>query len=104
MMAMDIDQAWDFWHQKFLIWNSPFQKVLCMPKRKCAPRISKQIVSAIRKCNTCYHRAKQTGSYDFLSKYKHLRNKVVHMVKRGKRDYLNNLKSASCTDGKQLKI
>ena len=38
---------------------------------------------------------KQTGSNELLSKYKHLRNKVVHMVKR---NYLNNLKSASCKD------
>ena len=74
---------------------------LCIPKRswpkkKYAPCISKQIVSAIHKCNTCYRRAKQTRSIELLSKYN--RNKVVHMVKRGKRDYLNNLKSASCKD------
>ena len=35
---------------------------------------------------------------ELLRKYKHLRNKVVHMVKRGKRDYLDKLKSASCKD------
>ena len=67
MMAMDIDQAWEFWQQKFM--------------EQCIP---------------C--RAKQTGSHELLSKYKHLRNRVVHMVKRGKRDYLNNLKSASSKD------
>ena len=85
MMTMDIDQAWEFWQQKFLNIMEQCIPKGSLPGRKCTPWISKQIVSAIRKRNTCYHRAKQTGS----------RNKVVHMVKRGKRDYLNNLKSAS---------
>ena len=46
----------------------------------------------------CYHRAKQTRSPTLLRKYQHLRNKVVAtcMVKRGKRDYPDKLKSASC--------
>ena len=98
MMAMDIDQAWEYWQQKFLNIMEQCIPKGSLPRRKCAPWISKQIVSAIRKRNTCYRRAKQTGSTELLSKYKHLRNKVVHMVKRGKRDYLNNLKSASSKD------
>ena len=98
MMAMDIDQAWEFWQQKFLNIMEQCIPKGSLPKRKCAPWVSKQIVSAIRKRNTCYRRAKQTGSHELLSKYKHLRNRVVHMVKRGKRDYLNNLKSASSKD------
>ena len=97
-MAMDIDQAWEFWQQKFLIITEQCIPKGSLPRRKCAPWVSKQIVSAIRKCNTYYCRANQTGRYELLSKYKHLRNKVVHMVKRGKRDYLNNLKSASSKD------
>ena len=74
MMAMDIDQAWEFWQQMFL--NIMKQ---CIPKgslskMKCAPWISKQVVSAIHKRNTCYCRAEQTGSPELLNKYTHLRN------------------------------
>ena len=96
-MAMGIDQVWGFWQQKFLIMEQCIPKG-SLPKRKCAPWISKQIFHAICKRNTCYRRAKQTGSPELLSKYKHLRNKVVHMVNKRKRNYLNNLKSASCKD------
>ena len=41
-----------------------------LPKRKCVLWISKQIVSAIRKRNTCYCRAKQTASLELLSRIK----------------------------------
>ena len=58
--AMDIDQAWEFWQQKFLSIMEQCIPKGSLPKRKCAPWISKQIVSAIRKCNTCYCRAKLT--------------------------------------------
>ena len=76
-MAMDIDQAWEFWQQKFLIITEQCIPKGSLPRRKCASWISKQIVSAIRKCNTYYCRAKQTGSYELLNKYKHLKNEVV---------------------------
>ena len=101
MMAMDIDQAWECWQQKFSTsWNSAFQKDLCQKGNELPGSPNKL---SVQYSYTCYHRAKQTGSTELLSKYKHLRNKVVH--KSGKRDYLNNLKSASCKDfWKALKI
>ena len=49
------------------------------------------MLSAICKRNTCYRRAKLTGPEYVLNSYpgsyKHLRNKVMGMVKRGKSDY-----------------
>ena len=75
MMVMDIDQAWEYWQQKFLNIMEQCIPKESLPRRKCAPWMSKQIVSAIHKHNTCYRRGKQTGSTEPLSKDKHLRIK-----------------------------
>ena len=98
ILSGDVDQAWSLWHQKFLDIMEQCIPKGSLPKRKCPPWISKRMVSAIRKRNACYRRAKRTGSPMLLSRYKHLRNKVVGMVKRGKSDYLDTLKSASCKE------
>ena len=70
----------DFGNRNFLaLWKSETCSLDCQKN-----------VNAICKCITCYQ---QTGSIELMSKYKHFRKKVVHVVKR---EYLGNLKSASC--------
>ena len=92
----DINQAWELWQQTFL-------EVMeeCIPKTKFFKEKSilwmqKNIKLKIKKRNRVYNRAKQTGKVHLLQQYKKLRNDVVALLRKAKKEYLRKSSTPGC--------
>ena len=87
----DVDTAVELWTEKYLsIMNA------CIPSRHLPTRqnllwLSTDIVHLIRKRNIMFRKAKKTMKFSHKSKYKHLQNKVVALLRRSKNRYFNDL-------------
>jgi hypothetical protein len=59
--------------------------------RNNLPWLTKPVVQAMRKRNSCFRAAKRSNDEESWNKYKCIRNKVVALLRRGKREYFYNL-------------
>ena len=94
----DVNTCWMNWRSKFL-------QVMetCIPQgllkaRKNLPWLSKPVMQAMRKRNVLFNAAKRSNSPSDWEKYKCVRNKVVAMLRRNKRQYFYNLQFATQKD------
>ena len=77
-------------------WNDEFMRVmeLCIPhgripRRKNLPWLSKSIIQLIRKRNLLFKKSKTSPRY--VQKYKHVRNKVVTLLRNSRKNFFKNL-------------
>ena len=89
-----VDTCWSRWKEAFLnIMHICIPKSV-LPDRTSVPWITKSIVQAIRKRNYYYKKAKRNCNSS-LEKYRHLRSKVVTMLRNSKRVFFQNLNRSS---------
>ena len=72
----------------------------CIPQsvlkaRKNLPWLTKPVVQAMRKHNSYFRAAKRSNDNLLWNKYKSIRNKVVELLRRGKRQYFYNLQTST---------
>ena len=70
---------------------------VCIPKvtiksRNNLPWLTKSVTQAMRKHSTTFHNAKRSKSFADWEKYKIVRNKVVAMLQRNKRQHFYKLR------------
>ena len=83
-------------------WTSKFLAIIdeCIPSCKLQskqnfPWITTNIVRLMQKRNTLFRKVKRSKKTSYFSRYKRLRNKVVHLLRNGKQQYFNTLTSAN---------
>ena len=91
ILCHDVDQS-------ILQWNNCFLNIMeqCIPKailgrRRNLPWLTKNVSSAIRKRNYLFKRARSSGRRDHVEKYKRMRNRVMTMLRNGKKLFFQNL-------------
>ena len=87
----DIDTAAVNWHTRFLEIMH-----LCIPqqtlrKKKNLPWITKSILNLMKKRNAAFKVAKRSHDPRAAAKYRHLRNKVIKVMREARKDYLQKL-------------
>ena len=95
LSTSDVNSSW-------LNWRSKFMQVMetCIPQavlkaRRNLPWLNKQVVQAMRKRNSMFHAAKRSNNPRDWEKYRCVRNKVVALLRRNKKQFLYNLRFAS---------
>ena len=88
----DVNTCWSIWHTKFLQIMEACIPQLVLKKRKNLPWLTKPVIQAMRKRNAYFHAAKKDNCARLWTKYKTVRNKVVALLRRSKRQYFYNLK------------
>ena len=92
----DIDQAWELWQQTFLEVMEECIPKTTIYKESSIPWMKKSIKLKIKKRNRVYKRAKQTGKVHLLQQYKKLRNDVVALLRKAKKEYLRKSSTQGC--------
>ena len=91
----DIDAVAKNWTDSFLFIMEQCIPHRCLRMRCNLPWLTKNIFQLIRKRNTFSRRAKSSGRPMHFLQYKIVRNKIVYLLRNGKRQYFNNLATAS---------
>ena len=90
LSSLDIESAWAFWKTEFLQVMS-----LCIPSARIRKYqvlwINNFIQVEMKKRDSIFCKARRTGREDV---WRSQRNKVVHLLKRAKQEYLSNIDSA----------
>ena len=89
----NIDAVWTTWESKFMTIMEE-----CIPRATIFPRcnlpwMSRSIRAKIRKRNSAYKKARETGGTTTWKKYTSLRNQVVHTLRQAKKDHLKKVSS-----------
>ena len=89
----NIDAVWTTWESKFMtIMEECIPRATIFPRRNL-PWMSRSIRAKIRKRNSAYKKARETGGTTTWKKYTSLRNQVVHTLRQAKKDHLKKVSS-----------
>ena len=90
----NIDEACSAWEETLLSIMEQCIPKGKLPKKRNVPWASRNIRRIILKRDHAYKRYRRTGDTLSKLKYKQLRNKVVHELRRAKKSYVNNIARA----------
>ena len=91
LQSSNVNTCWSIWHAKFLQVMEACLPQSVLKARRNLPWFTKLVVQAMRKRNSYFRAAKRSNSEELWNKYKSIRNKVVALLRRGKRQYFYNL-------------
>ena len=92
----NIDSSWMNWQSKFLeIMEECIPRKVLPPRRQNIPWLNKGVVQSMRRRNTLFKRAKQSGNHHDYVKYCRSRNKVVSQLRCAKDKYFHKLNAAN---------
>ena len=87
----DIDTVWTKWNDVFMtIMDSCIPKATISTNRNL-PWMNHNIKKKLRKRNWVYRKAKKTDCPSLRTKYKSLRNELVHLIRKAKKDHLKKM-------------
>ena len=98
LSSKDVNTCWLNWRSKFLQVMETCIPQAVLKARKNLPWLTKSVIQAMRKRNLLFNTAKRSNSPSDWEKYKCVRNKVVAMLRRNKRQYFYNLRFATHKD------
>ena len=85
---IDVDVAWDLWELEFLSIMEECIPKGTVPTRQNLAWLNRNIRFKIRKRNSMYRKARSTKNSSHWRKYTTLRNEVVKLLRKSKREYL----------------
>ena len=88
---MDVNSAWNQFHNTFLSVLSNHIPNKILTTRKSLPWITYHLQLQVRKWDKAYNKAKRTNSTTDWAVYRRLRNKGVSLLRSAKRTFLKNL-------------
>ena len=88
---MDVNSAWNQFHNTFLSVLSNHIPNKILTTRKSLPWITYHLQLQLRKRDKAYNKAKRTNSTTDWATYRRLRNKGVSLLHSAKRTFLKNL-------------
>ena len=91
LTSKDVNTSWLNWRSKFLQDMEACIPQAVLKARKNLPWLTKTVTQAMRKRNLMFNTAKKSNSPRDWKKYKCVRNRVVVMLRRNKRQYYHNL-------------
>ncbi len=92
----DIDSSWLSWQSKFLeIMEECIPRKVLPPRRRNLPWLNKGAVQSMRRRNTLFKRAKQSGNHQDYVKYCRARNTVVSQLRNAKAAYFHKINPAN---------
>ena len=103
--STDVNDCWSIWHANFMqVMEACIpQSVLKARKaRKNLLWLTKPYVQAMRKRNSYFCAAKRSKYNLLWNKYKSIRNKVVALLRRGKRQCFYNLQSSTTKEFRKV--
>ena len=88
---MDVNSAWNRFHNTFLSVLSNHIPNKILTTRKSLPWITYHLQLQLHKWDKAYNKAKRTNSTTDWAVYRRLRNKGVSMLRSAKQTFLKNL-------------
>ena len=88
-----IDQMWECWYKCFMSIMEQCIPRSTLPKGRKLPWVNGHIKHTIRKRNSFWRKSQQNPAYKL--KYKQLRNKVVYLLREGKKTFVQNINPAN---------
>ena len=95
LSSEDVNTCWSNWRTKFLQVMEASIPQAVLKARKNLPWLTKTAIQSMRKRNLLFKTAKKSNSPSDWEKYQCVRNKVVAMLRRDKRQYFYNLRFAT---------